>query len=78
MRMTSRDRYQHDHTFTLIVDTLRYMLASSDENGKQFTATEVREAAMLACELYEYEHIRPLLLLNTTGFSTALFGEVKK
>ena len=75
MRLRAHDRYQNDAVFARIVDTLRIMLETEDEYaGRQFTPTEMREAAMLACELYEYQHVRPILLLKSTPFSLAMFG----
>lgn len=78
MRMKAHDRYQHDPIFARIVDTLQIMLETEDDYaGRQFTPTEMREAAMLACELYEYRHIRPILLLKSTPSLLSMFGEVE-
>lgn len=73
MRMSAHDRYQHDPMFARIVDTLYYMLLSSDEYGKQYTATEMREAAMVATEKYEYLHLRPTFIVESSKYS-GMFG----
>ena len=70
MRMPTRDRYQNDPVFHRLVDMLRHALLDSN-----FTATEVREAAMLACEMHEYQHVRPLLIKKNEMYQTAIAVE---
>jgi hypothetical protein len=54
------DRYQRDPVFHALVDLLSSML---EENAMhQWTPTELREAVMLAACMYEYRHVRPLVL----------------
>ena len=70
MRISTYDRYQQDPIFNGVVDTL-YMMLETDNNysGRQYTPTEMREAAMLACEMYEARHIRPILITKEAGDS---------
>jgi hypothetical protein len=65
VRMTAHDRYKNDPMFARIVDTLYHLLLSDDEHGKQYTATEIREAAMVATEKYEYLHLRPMFTVRS-------------
>ena len=61
MALTSRsveDRYRGDAEFKSLVDLLRAWLA----DHPAYTPTELREAALLAATLHEYEHIRPIVL----------------
>jgi hypothetical protein len=44
--------------FAHLVDMMRHFL----ETNNDFTPTELREAAMLAATMYEYQHIRPIIL----------------
>ena len=64
MRLPAEERYQSDKMFSYIVDTLYFLLCQNDAQGIQFTPTELREAAMLAAEKYEYTHIRPMFIRN--------------
>ena len=77
MRMSAHDRYQHDPMFARIVDTLYYMLLISDKDGKQYTATEIREAAMVATEKYEYLHLRPMFIVESSKYA-GMFGPLKE
>lgn len=51
--MTAEDRYHHDPIFHALVDTIYQAIVL-----KQYTATEVRDAAMLAAIQYEQWHVR--------------------
>lgn len=78
MRLSAYDRYSSDPIFVRIVDTLYMMLETQSEySGLVFTPTEMREAAMLACEKFEYRHIRPMLILENSTLSKAMFGSNK-
>ena len=72
MRLPAEERYQSDKMFSYIVDTLYFLLCQNDAQGIQFTPTELREAAMLAAEKYEYTHIRPMFIRNIGKLS--MFG----
>ena len=72
MRLPAEERYRSDKTFSYIVDTLYFLLCQNDAQGIQFTPTELREAAMLAAEKYEYTHIRPMFIRNIGELS--MFG----
>lgn len=63
MRLAAEERYQRDQVFAYIVDTLYSMLCVNHDK-LQFTPTEMREAAMLACTKYEYTHVRTELLVK--------------
>ena len=53
MPLSAEERYQTNPAFHALVD----MLMSAIE-GAQFTPSELREAATLACTMYEMTHIR--------------------
>lgn len=76
MRIAAQERYERDQVFAYIVDTLYSMLCVNHDK-LQFTPTEMREAAMLACMKYEYTHVRPTFMFESacTGFGAPpLFG----
>lgn len=76
MRLATQERYERDQVFAYIVDTLYSMLCVNHDK-LQFTPTEMREAAMLACMKYENTHLRPMFVVESTnaGFGApALFG----
>jgi hypothetical protein len=54
---TAETRYQRDPAFQSLVDVMCAHIARL-----QFTPTEMREAAMLACIKFEQRHPRPLAL----------------
>lgn len=73
MRLAAQERYEKDQVFAYIVDTLYSMLCVN--HGKlQFTPTEMREAAMLACTKYEFTHVRPLFITKDGAMTPAMFG----
>ncbi len=53
--MTAEERYRGDATFARLVDVIYAAIVE-----KQYTPTEVREAAMLAALKYDYTHIRDM------------------
>lgn len=55
-RLSSHDRYLNDPIFRRIVDLLYVSITDYD-----YTPTELREAAMMAAEKYEYLHVRPMM-----------------
>ncbi len=59
-RLPADERYERDPVFRNLVDVIGSML--EQDQGRTFTPTEVREAAMLACIRYEAIHIRPFLV----------------
>jgi hypothetical protein len=63
MRMSTKERYEHDAYFRAIVDQTRAVLQSTE-----MTATELREAVMLGCEMYEAQHILPMLIRVDGGW----------
>jgi len=58
--MTCKERYQNDPVFQRLVDLMQYYLEEND--CRQYTPTELREAVMLAATMYEYRHIRPIVI----------------
>ena len=52
-----RDRYERDVEFRALVDMMRAMIHRS-----QFSPSEMREAAILACTMYEMMNARPVKL----------------
>jgi hypothetical protein len=79
MRLSAHERYQNDPMFARIVDVLYTMLITADDYGnKQYTATEMREAAMVACEKYEYLNLRPTFIVNSAGYGVDMFGGLIK
>ena len=65
-RMHAQERYEKDQVFHYIVDTLYSMLCVNHDK-LQFTPTEMREAAMLACMKYEATHVRQLFTICDDG-----------
>lgn len=55
--LSPRDRYQHDHMFRHLVDSLYVAIEAA-----QYTPTEIREAAMLAQIMYEEQRLRRVWL----------------
>lgn len=55
------DRYRTDAEFHSLVDVLRAWLSVHPN----YTPTELREAALLAATLHEFEHVRPIVLDRT-------------
>ena len=53
--MTAEERYLNDPIFHTLVDMIYIAI-----ERKQYTPTEVRDAAMLASLKYEYRHARML------------------
>ena len=53
--MTAEERYRNDPVFHRLVDMIYVGIVE-----KQYTATEVRDAAMLAMLKYESQHCRNL------------------
>jgi len=62
------EQYNNDHTFRTIVDTLFCLLTSKD---KHYTPSDLRNAALLACEMYEYYNVKPTLIKMTGMVSSA-------
>ncbi len=60
--MTPQERYENDPFFHRLVDTLHQALREA-----QFTATEVREAAMLAAIHFDAHTIRKTFYANQGG-----------
>ena len=52
---TPREKYQNDTQYKMLVDSL-----VSTIHECQFTPSEIREASMLACIIYEEDRIYPL------------------
>lgn len=50
---TPREKYQHDPNYRVLVDTL-----CAHIHACNFTPSEIRQAALLACILYEEQKIR--------------------
>lgn len=50
---TPRDKYMNDPEYHQLVDTLEHFIERA-----QFTPSELREAAILACINYEMRHVR--------------------
>ena len=59
--MTAEERYLHDPIFHLLVDQIYVAI-----ERKQYTPTEVRDAAMLASLRWERTHARSLWPLEGT------------
>ncbi len=57
---TSDERYQADPVFHALVDMLYHQLES--QGCKDWTPSDLREAALLAGIMYEVRHIRPIIL----------------
>jgi hypothetical protein len=55
-----KSRYERDPVFQNLVDLFRSLLEKQDPI--EFTPTEVREAATLATMMYEFTHIRPIVM----------------
>ena len=53
-----QDKYNHDVWFRKLVDTIKAYLHHSD-----FTPSEVRQAAILACIQFEMERAHPSILI---------------
>ena len=62
-RTPSYDRYQDDPIFRALTDQFRALLYS--DGGQNLTPSDVRAAALLASTMYEYTHIRPLIISVT-------------
>lgn len=60
--MTVEERYLSDPAFHALVDTIYHAI-----EAKQYTATEVRQAAMLAAIKYEQVHLRRFGKLPENG-----------
>lgn len=61
-RLAPRERYRRDPMFHALVDMLRSAIARAD-----YTPTEVREAAMLACIIEEQNRPARPIYLDDTG-----------
>lgn len=57
MRLDSFKRYNIDPEFNALINIMLQYIERTD-----FTPTEIREAAMLAAAIFEYEHVRPICL----------------
>lgn len=64
MRLRAEERYHDDPVFRQLVDVIYHYIDVSNENGLQYTPTELREAAMLAAVKWENTHIRPRLVFT--------------
>ena len=61
-RESAEARYRTDPVFRNLVDVMFSML---DRDGSRaFTPSELREATMLACAMYETMRIKPILILR--------------
>lgn len=70
--MTPKERYQNDPVFRQLVEVLRHYL---EENAcRQYTPTELREAVMLAASMYEFTHIRPIVMTPHGLFAGEYMG----
>ena len=69
--MKAEDRYLHDPVFKTLVD---FIYRGIEE--KQYTPTEVRDAAMLAAIKYEMNHVRHFGVFP--GFGAPRGGEAGK
>jgi hypothetical protein len=58
--MTSEERYRNDPIFHRLVDTIYAAI-----EAKEYTASEVRDAAMLAMIRYESTHLRQMWVLES-------------
>jgi len=56
---TPREKYQSDNNYRALVNTLHAYIENC-----HFAPSELREAAILACILYEECHVRPLHIPN--------------
>ncbi len=63
-RLSPEERYSRDPWFHRLVDLLYYHLESAKPGkfGTDFTPTELREAVILACTIFEHRHPRPILV----------------
>lgn len=57
LRSVPEVRYQHDTAFKNLVDVLHHFIQKAE-----FTPTEIREAALLACIHYESYQVRRIYL----------------
>ena len=62
-----RDRYASDPAFHHLVDLIEVMIERAE-----FSPSEIREAAMLACINHEMRHIRPLRIDRSPELDHAL------
>lgn len=70
--MTPKERYEHDPVFHQLVDLLRHYL---EENAcRQYTPTELREAVILAASMYDFLHIRPMIMTDRELWDRNLMG----
>ena len=56
--MTAYDQYTSDPVFRNLVDMFRSLL--ENDGGRNFTPSDVRAAALLACSQTEYYRVRPI------------------
>lgn len=61
-RLPARERYLRDPIFHALVATLYAHLERGHAEGMAFTPTELREAAVLAAEMWEERHVRPIMV----------------
>jgi len=69
-RTPAEERYQRDPVFSALVK----VLLSHIEAGN-YTPTELREACHLAACMYEWTHVRPMLMDPTKPFIWNLKGK---
>lgn len=55
-RYPAGERYKNDPVFHALVDQIYSQLRDS-----RFTPSELREALMLACVMFEERHVRPMM-----------------
>lgn len=65
-RLTPEERYQRDPMFHTLVDTLQSWIMRAD-----YTPTEIREAAMLACIIVEMRRPARPIYLDASAFTDA-------
>ena len=57
-KLTPEQRYGRDVEFHTLVDTIYSLIEQS-----QFTPTELREAVILACTMYEMRHCKSIFFV---------------
>ena len=68
-RTTADARYKSDPQFAMVVNVLRSYMEQA-----HYTPTELREACHLAACMYEWEHVKPLMIDPKEPFKWNLRG----
>lgn len=70
---TPREKYEGDSSYRVLVDHLVSMIHQC-----QFTPSELREAVMLACIIYEEHNIRQLCLRSSDPETESATAIIKR